>query len=47
MFIQTGRKGGEDSRQGGVWRTRVGKAAAGRLGEAVACRLGGPTFTCR
>ena len=27
-------------------RTR-GKMAAGGLGEAVACRPGGPTFACR
>ena len=44
-FTQTGRKGGdghpggEGSRQGSCWRTRVGKVVAGRL-----C---GPTFDCR
>ena len=37
-FIQTGRRGGEDSGQGGGWWTWEGKAAASRLG--------GPTFAC-
>ena len=27
-----GQLGREDTRQGGSWRTRVGKAAAGRIG---------------
>ena len=34
-----GSQGGEDSWQGGGWRTWEGKAAAGREG--------GPTFLCR
>ena len=38
-FIQTGRRGGEDTGQGGGVRTRVGKA--------VAAGLGCPTFACR
>ena len=46
-FIQTGRRGKEDSRQGSSWRTRAGKAVPGGLGEAVAYRLGGPTFVRR
>ena len=52
-FIQTGRRGGdghmgrEDLWQGGGWRTRAGKVVAGRLDEAVACGLGGPTLECR
>ena len=42
-FIQTGRRGG-DGQPGG--RT-CGKAALGRPSQAVAGRLGGPTFACR
>ena len=36
---ETGSQGGEDMQQGGGWRTRAGKVAAGRLG--------GLTFACR
>ena len=51
-FIQTGKKSGdgqvsgEDSRQGGSWRTVVGKVAAGIPSEAVVGGVGSPTFTC-
>ena len=44
-FIQTGRRGaygqpgGQDSQQGGSWRTGVGEAVAGGAGS--------PTFACR
>ena len=38
-FIQTGRKGRDDSQQGRVWRTGEGKVVAGGVG--------GPTFACR
>ena len=37
----------EDSRQGRLWMTGVGKVAAGGPGEAVDCGLGGPTFVFR
>ena len=36
---EMGSRDGEDSRQGGSWRTGAGKAVAGRQGS--------PTFTCR
>ena len=44
MFIQTCRRGGEDSWHGSSWRTRAGEAVAGGTGEAAAGRVGGPTF---
>ena len=37
--VETGSWDGEDSQQGGGWRTRMGKAAAGGVG--------GPTFVFR
>ena len=45
-FIQTSRRGGdgqpggEDSRQGGCWRTRAVKAAAGGPFEVADCGMG-------
>ena len=36
-----------DSQQGNGWRTRVGKTAAGRLGEVATGGAGRPTFTYR
>ena len=37
--VETGSQGGEDSQQGGSWRTGTGKVAAGGMGS--------PTFECR
>ena len=57
-FIHTGRRGGdgqqggENSRQGGRWRTGqarlrlTGEEVAG-ANEVVDCGLGSPTFSCR
>ena len=54
-FIQTGRRGGEDLRQGGGWRTQQGgglwngacQAAASRPHKVVGGRPCGPTFAHR
>ena len=45
--VEMGSQGREDSRQGGGWRTRAGKAVAHRLGKVAAGRAGSPTFACR
>ena len=42
-----GSQGGEDSGQGGNWRTRAGEVAAGAAGQAVADRPGSAKFACR